>query len=382
LPDTTRNNTPFLRKPKNIVLISVESLSASFMGAYGSTQGLTPRLDALAKEGLQFDHLFATGTRTVRGLEALSLSTPPAPGQAIVRRPDNDHLSTMGGMLAHQGYTSTYFYGGYGLFDNMQPYFSANDYQVLDRTSLPKDDTMVENIWGVADEYLFNHVVRTLDQQAATNKPFFAHVMTTSNHRPYTYPNGRIDIPSPGGRDGGVKYTDYAIGQFIQNAKTKAWFKDTLFVIVADHCAAVAGKSKLPVDRYHIPLIFYAPDLIKPSHYQPMMSQIDIAPTLMDILDMAGGEQFFGQSVFSPYPPLERAFISNYQELGYYKKGILTVLLPKQKVESYHVDATTLATTPAPIDTQLVNEAIAYYQTAAKAYKTGALKAPYYVKAP
>jgi phosphoglycerol transferase MdoB-like AlkP superfamily enzyme len=389
------NATPFSSKPKNIVMISVESLSAEFMDSYGGNKGLTPEMDKLGKAGMRFDRVFATGTRTVRGLEALSLGTPPIPGQAIVRRPDNDHLSTVGELLKHQGFATYFFYGGYGYFDNMNAYYAANNYTVVDRTDIPKDKIGFENVWGVADEYLFDQAIRTLDDKhaksgktdkldkggkAADGQPFFAQIMTTSNHRPYTYPSERIDIPSPGGRDGAVKYTDYAIGKFIKDASKKPWFKDTLFVIVADHCASAAGKTRLPVAGYRIPLIFYAPALLKPAVFTPMVSQIDIAPTLMEVLGKNGSAQFFGRSVFEPGPVPERAFISNYQALGYMRDNLLTVLLPKQVVESYNVDPKTLATTPAPVNAQLRDEAIAYYQTASKAFKTGALKAPFYVK--
>ena len=392
------NVTPFSSKPKNIIMISVESLSAEFMDSYGGTKNLTPELDKLGKAGMKFERVFATGTRTVRGLEALSLGTPPIPGQAIVRRPGNDHLSTVGELLRYQGMETFFFYGGYGYFDNMNAYYAANNYRVVDRTDIPKEKIGFENVWGVADEYLFDQAIRTLDEQfeksdtpvdgkpsvkgsaKASGKPFFAQIMTTSNHRPYTYPSGRIDIPSPGGRDGGVKYTDYAIGKFIKDASKKPWFKDTLFVIVADHCASVAGKTRLPVAGYHIPLIFYAPALLKPALFTPVVSQIDIVPTLVEVLGKNGSAQFYGRSFFEPGPPPQRAFISNYQALGYMKDNILTVLLPKQGVESYQVDPKTLATTPTLVNAQLRDEAIAYYQTASKAFKTGELKAPFYVK--
>ena len=379
--DKIGHSIPFTKRPRNIVLITVESLSASFLGVYGATTGLTPNLDQLTQAGLKFERVFATGTRTVRGLEALSLGTPPVPGQAIVRRPHNEHLSTVGEVLENQGYSTLFFYGGYGYFDNMNAYYSSNDYQVIDRTDFPKESVMFENAWGVADESLFDNTLTVLDGEAQRGKPFFAQIMTTSNHRPYTYPNGRIDIPSPGGRDGGVKYTDYAIGKFIRDAKSKPWFDDTLFVIVADHCAAVAGKSKLPVENYHIPLIFYAPALLKPGTYAPMVSQIDIAPTLIDILGKDGEELFFGRSVFEPGNNPERVFISNYQELGYLRHGILTVLSPRRGAASFSVDPDTYAASPVSLDTQGLNEAIAYYQTASRAFKTGALHAPDHLKA-
>ena len=154
---------PFSRSPRNVILISVESLSAEFLGAYGSKKGLTPNLDRLAAEGLKFEHAYATGTRTVRGLEALSLGTPPIPGQAILRRPNNDHLTTIGQFLKYQGFVPYFIYGGYGYFDNMNAFFEANDYAVLDRVDFPKDSIPFENVWGVADEALFGNALRILD---------------------------------------------------------------------------------------------------------------------------------------------------------------------------------------------------------------------------
>ena len=185
-----------------------------------------------------------------------------------------------------------------------------------------------------------------------------------------------VSVILPGGREGAVKYSDYAIGKFIRDARSKPWFDDTLFVFIADHCASVAGKSKLPVANYHIPLIFYAPKLLHPGSYAPMMSQIDLAPTLVEVLGKSGDDHFFGRSVFEAGAPLERAFISNYQELGYLKNGILTVLHPRKRVESFRIDPATLASTPAEVDPKLLEETIAYYQTASRAFKHGALRMP------
>jgi len=308
-------------------------------------------------------------------LDALSIAIPPIPGQAIVHRPDSDHLATLGEFLEAQQYSTFFIYGGYGVFDSMNAYFRGNDYKVVDRTDFDKSTIQAENVWGVDDESLFNNSLKMIDSNVKPSVPFFAHIMTTSNHRPFTFPEGKIDLPQ-GSRAGAVKYSDYAIGQFIENAKTKPWFKNTLFVIVADHCSSAAGKTKLPVDKYHIPLFFYAPDLLPAGHYSRMVSQIDIAPTLLDVMGVKGSQHFFGQSMFEAQRKKvpSRAFISNYQELGYYKNDTLIVLSPKQKAEAYQVDPVTLESMPAPMDKVLLNEAIAYYQTAARAYKHGELK--------
>jgi phosphoglycerol transferase MdoB-like AlkP superfamily enzyme len=198
-------------------------------------------------------------------------------------------------------------------------------------------------------------------------------IMTTSNHRPYTFPEGRIDLPQ-GNRRAAVKYTDYAIGRFIEQARAKPWFDDTLFVIVADHCASVAGKTRLPVAKYHIPMVFYAPALLKPGRHDRLVSQIDVPPTLLDLLGVSGSEHFFGQNMFADQQVAPRAFISNYQSLGYYKNDQLIVLSPRQMVEAYRVDPVSYEVEPASADPQLVKEAIAYYQTASLAFKNGGLK--------
>jgi len=198
-------------KRLNVVLISVEALSADFMAAFGNREGLTPRLDALAREGLLFTRLYATGTRTARGLEALTLSYPPTPGYSIVKRPDNGGLFSLGEVFREKGYEPLYLYGGYAYFDNMGAFFSGNGYTVVDRTAIRSEDISYENIWGVADEDLFKMATAELDKRWTANRPFFAHIMTVSNHRPFAYPAGRIDIPI-GTREGAVKYTDFAIG--------------------------------------------------------------------------------------------------------------------------------------------------------------------------
>lgn len=381
---TTHSNVglgSFKGHPKNVVLISVESLSAEYVGVYGNQQNLTPYLDKLATESLVFDKFFATGTRTVRGLDALSIAIPPIPGQAVVHRPNGDHLAGIGEILREQNYETLFIYGGYGVFDNMNSYYRSNDYKVIDRTDFDDKSIQSENVWGVDDESLFNNSIKIFDEltkgSAKTQKPFFAQIMTTSNHRPYTFPAGKIDLPQ-GSREAAVKYTDYAIGKFLEDAKSKPWFKDTVFVIVADHCASVAGKSKLPVAKYHIPLFMYAPDLLPAGHYSRIASQIDIVPTLLDVLGKKGAESFYGQSLFAAAANNvpERAFISNYQSLGYYKNDTLVVLSPKQKVEAYKIDPVSFEATSSQMSDSLVNEAIAYYQTASRAYKSGELKFP------
>ena len=357
----------------NVVLVSVESLSADFMAAFGNRDGITPHLDALVRDSLFFTGLYATGTRTVRGLEALTLSVPPTPGNSIVKRPDSANLFTLGGVFAAQGYEPIYLYGGYSYFDNMQAFFHGNGYTVIDRSRLAKDEISYENIWGVADEDLFKLTLRELDQRHAAGRPFFAHVMTTSNHRPFSYPSGRIDIPPGTGRNGAVKYTDWAIGQFIDQAKGKPWFDDTVFVIVADHCASSRGKTDLPPDRFRIPLIVYAPKHIAPARVDTMASQIDVGPTLLALLNVSYRSKFFGHDILTEGARHPRALLANYQTVGLLEPGVLVERRPKQQVRV--VDpASGKARAEDAQSESAVRRAIAYYAGASAAFRSGALR--------
>ena len=125
--------------------------------------------------------------------------------------------------------------------------------------------------------------------------------MTTSNHRPYTYPSGRIKVDGdPNTREAAVKYTDYAIGKFINDARKKAWFQNTVFVVIADHCASSAGKTSLPIDRYHIPCLIYAPAILQPRKIETICSQIDVMPTLLSLLKLRCTVSFTGQDILAP----------------------------------------------------------------------------------
>jgi phosphoglycerol transferase MdoB-like AlkP superfamily enzyme len=356
------------QQANNIVLISVESLSAEYVGAYGSTQNITPNLDSLAKKGILFTQLFSSGTRTVRGLEALSLSIAPTPGMSIVKRPDNEGLFSLGSILKSKGYSTQYIYGGYGYFDNMNYFFSHNGYQVIDRNAIADQDIHYENIWGVADEDLFTLSLKKIDLDYAKKKPFFSQIMTVSNHRPFTYPEGRVAIPSHTNQEGAVQYTDYAIGKFLREAEGKPWFNNTIFVIVADHCASSAGKTELPANRYHIPMIIYAPKLIKPQVFEKLTAQIDIAPTILGLSGISYQSKFFGLDVFNIKPNQEFALISTYEKLGFIKNNHLLVLSPQKKVEQFKImpnhDQITEKVNPV-----LKEQAIAFYQTASYMYK-------------
>ena len=307
----------------NIVLITVESLSADFLTRYGNKENLTPQLDKLMQ-------------------------------------------GSIGRVLSHLGYKSQFIYGGDSYFDNMGDYFSHNGYEVIDRKDIPNNQVTFANIWGVSDEDIFNKSLQVFEKNYQSKLPFFAQIMTTSNHRPYTYPSGRIKVDGdPNTREAAVKYTDYAIGQFINDARKKAWFQNTVFVVIADHCASSAGKTSLPIDRYHIPCLIYAPAILQPRKIETICSQIDVMPTLLSLLKLRCTVSFTGQDILAPTYH-SRAFMATYQDLGYLEGNRLTVLSPVRNIRQYIVrplhDGTFEEQPTKQMNQELIRKAQAYYQ--------------------
>jgi membrane-anchored protein YejM (alkaline phosphatase superfamily) len=229
-------------------------------------------------------------------------------------------------------------------------------------------------VWGVADEDLYTLALARFDADHAAGRPFFAHVMTTSNHRPYTFPTGRVDYPQ-GERDSAVAYTDWAIGDFLRRARMKPWFANTVFVITADHCASSGGLAALPVFRYHIPLWIYAPGQVAPGRVERMLSQIDIGPTVLGLLDFSYRSHFYGVDALQPSSGEERALIGNNQRLGVLHGDRLVELAPHRVADTVRPRFDDDGPQPelrAREDDVL--DAIAYYETADYRFRKGRMR--------
>ena len=371
----------------NIILIAIESFSGDFLKAFGNKDQLTPNYDKLAEQSIFFTNLYATGTRTVRGMEALTLCVPPTPGNSIVRRPDNEHIFSIASVLKQKNYQPYFIYGGDGYFDNMNTFFGGQGFDIVDRDRgnplsdniethryiISDDEVSFENAWGICDEDLYRQSIKYADKANRTGKPFFQFVMTTSNHKPYTFPNGKINLPQ-GSRNAAVKYTDYALGKFIAEAQQKPWFKNTVFVIVADHCASSAGKWEINIDKHHIPAIIYnLPH--QPQKINRLTSQIDIMPTLFGYLNWNYTTQLYGKDINQTKPGEERAFIGNYRTLGLLKDQLFTQIDDRKTVKQFLVSDKDLSLTEQKIENKtLVKQTISYYQTASERFKNGKMK--------
>ncbi len=351
----------------NVVVLLEESLGAEFVGAYGDKRGLTPELDWLAGKGMLFTRAYATGTRTVRGMEAVTASFPPVPAESIVKRPHNEGMFNWSTVMAKNGYASTFIYGGFGTFDNMNYFFRTNGYRVIDRTDM--DKAKFANIWGVSDEDLFGNAVRVFDDQHARGEKIFSVIMTTSNHKPFTFPPGVNGVPEKGGgREAGVRYADYAIGRFFDMAKTRPWFDDTIFVIVADHGARVYGREDIPIRTYEIPLVLYSPKHIKPGRVDALTSQIDVAPTVIGMLNFNYDSTFFGIDVLRDNYPDRLIPLNHNRDIALFDGRNLIEIGFRKTSAQYVYDPLTHSQAPVAIDPERTRDAIAFFQEAFELY--------------
>lgn len=270
-----------LGHPHNLVIILEESLGAEFVGKLGG-KDLTPALERWAKEGIWFDQLYATGTRSVRGIEAVVTGFTPSPLNSVVKLAETqEHFFTLGGALQQQGYRTSFIYGGEAHFDNMRGFFLNNGFETLiDQRDYP--DPRFLGTWGVSDEDLFDRADEVFTK--AGDHPFFSLVFTSSNHEPFDIPPGRVSAEpgEDGARETAVKYADFALGEFLRKARASRYWKNTIFLVVADHNSRVYGDQLIPVERFHIPgLILGGP--VGPRIVPGITSQIDLLPTLLSL---------------------------------------------------------------------------------------------------
>ena len=319
-----------------------------------------------------FSNAYASGTRTVRGLEAFSASIPPIPTVSILRRPGFGNVATWGAVMRSLGYRTSFLYGGYGYFDNMNAYFGENGFDVVDRRSI--SSVRFENIWGVSDEDLFDHSLAYFDRLHAAGDPFFSIIMTTSNHKPFTFRAGleaQGIPPEGGGRAAGVRYADFALGQFLRDAREHPWFDDTVFVVAADHGARVYGAEQIPLRTYEIPLMIYAPKHLAPRRVDALTTQIDIAPTVLGLLGLPYEAPFFGQDSLNTPSEGRVALFNHNHDVAIYRDGRLVVFGLGKSVNTLDYDPAADRYRPAARDPELERLGIAYFQTAYELFEGG-----------
>jgi len=282
-------------KPLNLVIVLQESLGATFVQSLGGA-AVTPELEKLKSEGIWFENLYATGTRSVRGIEAVVAGFPPTPAQSTVKLSNSQqHFTTLASILKAQGYQTQFIYGGEAHFDNMRSFFTGNGVdQIVDQSQM--QNTVFTGSWGASDEDLFNTAHQQLRALHQQNKPFFSLIFTSSNHEPFEFPDGRIELYAEPKNTAynAVKYADWAMGQFFDKAKQSDYWQDTVFLIVADHDNRVYGDNLIPVEKFHIPGLILGADT-KPERLNTLASQIDLAPTLLSMIGVSSCHTMTGR---------------------------------------------------------------------------------------
>ncbi|MEZ5978108.1 MAG: LTA synthase family protein [Planctomycetota bacterium] len=305
---------------RNVVVLLQESLGAEFVGCLGGLP-LTPNLDRLADEGVLFTALRATGTRTVRGMEAVLSSFLPTPGSSVVKlEKSQSGFFTIATLLAQHGYESSFVYGGESHFDNMRRFLLGNGFTRIHDRGTFFEEPVFEGTWGVSDEDLMREA--NLLFRSYGDQPFFSLVLSTSNHTPYEYPAGRFEPyePDPATRNNAVMYADYSIGKFFELAKQEDYYEHTVFVVVADHDARVYGHDLVPVDHYRIPALVIAPGL-EPERYDGVASQIDLPTTALGLTGLDLVHPMIGRDLLAPGEHREGRAVMQYYDTNAFLAG-------------------------------------------------------------
>lgn len=360
-------------KPLNLVIIVEESLGSEFVSSLGGDP-VTPNLESLSREGLWFNQLYATGTRSAVGIEALVTGFPPTPARSVLKLGKSQkNFFTLAALLSEKGYDSRFIYGGDSNFDNMKGFFLSNGFQtVIDEKNytLPR----FRGSWGVSDQDLFDKAHEQFSRQ--NEKPFFSLVFTSSNHPPYEFPDNTIDLYEQQRATvrNAVKYADHALGEFFKKAKQSAYWDNTVFLIVADHNSHVGGESLVPVSRFHIPGLIIGPG-VRPGTYDDIASQIDLPPTLLSIMGISCNVPMIGRDLTRNDRALPgRAILQFHRNQAYMTGDRVVIHEPGRKTSSFRYQDPALI--PDIPDTDLAETALAHALWASWTYNHLAYRMP------
>jgi phosphoglycerol transferase MdoB-like AlkP superfamily enzyme len=365
-------------KPLNIVIILEESLGATFVESLGGVP-VTPELEKLKTEGWWFEHLYATGTRSVRGIEAVVAGFAPTPAQSVVKLSlAQKNFFTLASILSEKGYLTEFIYGGESHFDNMRGFFMGNGFQeVVDQKDFV--NPVFTGSWGVSDEDLLNRTHEQLLQHHAEGKPFFTLAFTSSNHAPFEFPDGRITLydAEKATENNAVKYTDYALGEFFKKAKVSDYYEDTLFLIVADHDIRVRGDDLVPVKHFHIPALILGAD-IQPKILSTVASQIDLPTTLLSLAGIEATHPMIGRDISSEPEHLAGRAMMQYEQNYAWMEGQAMVVLRPDKAATfghYNRQSRKVEIVASPLDgTATEKRALAHVMLPAWLYREGRYK--------
>lgn len=281
---------------RNVVVILMESFAGRYVGALGSRDGITPNFDRLAAEGLLFERFFANGTHTHQGMFASMACFPNLPGfEYLMQSPEGgNRFSGLPQLLSARAFNDVYVYNGDFAWDNQAGFFGNQGMTRFVGRNDYVDPVVADPTWGVSDQDMFDRAVQELGA-LAPDEPLYALLQTLSNHTPYALPDP-LPVPAVSGHGSqdahltAMRYSDWALGRFFEQAKRQPWYQDTLFVVVGDHgFGAPEQLTEMDLFRFHVPLLLIAPGVTEQfgSRREVVGTQVDVVPTIMGRL---GGE--------------------------------------------------------------------------------------------
>jgi phosphoglycerol transferase MdoB-like AlkP superfamily enzyme len=314
-------------RPLNLVIVLEESLGATFVESLGGLP-VTPELEKLKQYGWWFEQLYATGTRSVRGIEAVVTGFAPTPAQSVVKLSlSQQNFFSLADLLGRRGYHTEFIYGGESHFDNMNGFFMGNGFQaVIDQKDY--ESPVLVGSWGVSDEDLFNKAHEQISAHHAQGKPFFTLVFSSSNHSPFEFPDGRIELydDKKATENNAVKYADYALGKFFEQARASDYWQDTLFIVVADHDIRVRGDSLVPIKNFHIPALILGADL-EPRNIKTVASQLDLPVTALSLMGIEADHPMTGRDISSELEDIPGRAMMQFEQHYAWMEGQQTVVL-------------------------------------------------------
>ena len=323
------------KKQKNLVIFIQESMGAQFTGFIGK-QNFTPNLDNLAQDYLSFTNLYSNGTRSVRGLAALTSGTLPINGIEVIKRnKSQEGYFTIASLLKPYGYKSSFIYGGEARFDNMKGWYLGNGF---DEVIEQKDFTnpIFTSTWGVSDEDLVIKANEKFKSYYENKEKFVSVMFSSSNHMPFELPDGKIEfeknIPKTS-VENAIKYADFAIGKFFELAKKEDYFKDTVFVVIADHNVRVYGDQIVPIDMFQIPAVIVSSD-IPHQIFTNLTSQADVLATALDLIGIDLSYPILGNSIFKDNKKNINLMIFD-EIYAYRKEDKVAILVPNMPIKTY-----------------------------------------------
>lgn len=303
----------------NIVLLILESWSADLIESLGGEPGITPEFHQLEKEGILFTGLWATGPRSEQAMSSIFGGFPAHPISSITVQPDKfSKLTTITHKLIAQGYHTSFYFGGQLIYGNIRGFILHNGFERITELENFGNDVKKGKL-GVHDEFVLARQLNDLNKE---KEPFFSALFTLSSHSPYDQPMEEVLHWGQNEKQyiNSAYYTDHSLGEYFRNARKQPWFKNTLFILVADHSHNSYRNWPFTTPMYHkIPLLFLG-DVIKDEYKGTTISKLanqpDIASTLLHQLNIGAEEFHWSRNLFNPYSP-EFAYFSFEEGVGW-----------------------------------------------------------------